>query len=213
MKYTIFILTWFVLMTGCQIEQSSSEKLFSNELTTEEKSILSEVIAYADSINPISRSSENEILQRASALKGKKVEVLPIFQLNMDKFYESPSPERILISLEKNNNHITFLVHEKDNRVSALSAEKQETQWRPQSISDLEGSSKILGPIIKDERNSQFQFIQFGGLIFITYLRDGERVYQFPRQETISGDKCCAILVDLINAIKEARSNGDELYL
>lgn len=68
------------------------------KLTEKQKGIIESLISFADSLNGKTKSS-SIILTKIATLKNDNVEFMPFYHLDIDKFYEDPTPENLLLSL------------------------------------------------------------------------------------------------------------------
>lgn len=56
---------------------------------------------------------------------------MPFYHLDIDKFYEDPTPENLLLSLYQPDTLAMLLVREKANTSYLLIAQKQNSHWIP----------------------------------------------------------------------------------
>ena len=82
------------------------------KLTEEQKGIIESLVSFADSLNGKTKSS-SIILTKIATLKNDNVEFMPFYHLDIDKFYEDPTPENLLLSLYQPDTLAMLLVREK----------------------------------------------------------------------------------------------------
>ena len=206
---TLFCILIIISIIGCNGMDKSAKK----ELTKEQKSIIESIVSFADSIGGKSRSSST-MLSRIAAIKANDVEFLNFYYFDMDKFYEDPTPENLLLSLYQPDDFAMLVVQEKARNSYALTTKKQKSKWVPNAMMHDFGE-KILHVKSKSPNveNSDFRIFQFEALYFYTYTSKGERVYEDMRGNVFTPGMMCDRLLTVINAIKQAAEEGNILYL
>lgn len=208
MKSLLFLLI-AISFICCNEMGKSSRK----ELTKEQKSIIESLVSFADSLEGKSRSSSN-MLTRIAAIENNGVEFLSFYRLDMNKFYEDPTPDNLLLSLYQPDDFTMLAVQEKSNSSYVLTAEKQNSNWIPSvMMNDFGERIQNVKARIQDIENSDFRIIQFENLYFYTYIDCEGRVYEDMKGQIITPGMMCDRLLTLINAIKQAAEEGEILYL
>ncbi len=190
------------------------EKVSQTELTREQKNIIESLAAFADSLGGKSRSSST-MLTRMATIKDDNVEFLHFNRLDMDKFYEDPTPENLLLSLYQPDDFAMLVVREKSNSSYVITTKKQNVNWTPEVMMlDFGEKFQSIKAKVADVENSDFRIFQFEHLYFYTYRNnEKKRVYEDMRGNIFTPSVMCDRLLNVINAIKEAAEEGEMLYL
>lgn len=189
------------------------DKSYQKELTKEQKSIVESLVSFADSLGRRSRSSSN-MLSKIATIGSDDVEFLDFYRLDMDKFYEDPTPENLLLSLYQPDDFFMLFVREKSKSSYTLTTEKQNSNWIPYTMMHEFGDKiENAKARIQDVENSDFRIIQFEGLYFYTYQNKEGRVYEDMRGKILTPGMMCDRLLTIINAIKQAAEEGEILYI
>lgn len=206
---TLLCILIVISFIGCNEIDKSPKK----ELTKEQKSIIESIVSFADSLGSKSRSSST-MLSKIASIKNNDVEFLHFYRFDMDKFYDDPTPENLLLSLYQPDDFAMLGIQEEGSKSYTLTTEKQNSKWIPCTMMhDFGEKIQNVKAKIPDVENSDFRIFQFEHLYYFTYTTKEGRVYENMRGNVLTPAMMCDRLLMLINLIKEAAEEGDMLYL
>lgn len=183
------------------------------KLTKKQKGIIESLVSFADSLNGKTKSS-SIILTKIATLKNDNVEFMPFYHLDIDKFYEDPTPENLLLSLYQPDTLAMLLLREKADTSYLLIVQKQNSHWIPNILmQDFGKNIQNVKDKIPDIKNADFKIFQFEHLYFYSYISKKEQIYEDMRGNILTPKMMCNKLFTIIDAIKEAAEKGEILYL
>ena len=159
---TLLCILIVISFIGCNEIDKSPKK----ELTKEQKSIIESIVSFADSLGSKSRSSST-MLSKIASIKNNDVEFLHFYRFDMDKFYDDPTPENLLLSLYQPDDFAMLGIQEEGSKSYTLTTEKQNSKWIPCTMM-LEKKSKMLKPKFPMSKILISEF--FNSSIFIILL-------------------------------------------
>lgn len=100
------------------------------KLTEKQKGIIESLVSFADSLNGKTKSS-SIILTKIATLKNDNVEFMPFYHLDIDKFYEDPTPENLLLSLYQPDTSCHAFSTRKSQHIIPVNCPKTNSHWIP----------------------------------------------------------------------------------
>lgn len=206
---TLLCISIVISFICCNNMNESSQK----GLTKEQKNIIESVVSFADSLVKKNYSAST-MLSKIAVIKSDSVEFLNFYHFDMDKFYNDPTPENLLLSLYQPDDFAMLVVQEEGSKSYTLTTEKQNSKWIPHTMMhDFGEKIQNVKAKIPDVENSDFRIFQFEHLHYFTYTTKEGRVYENMQGIVLTPAMMCDRLLMLINLIKEAAEKGDMLYL
>lgn len=215
MKIHILIaLLCLLSLTSCKekIQKIVSSNISTSELPSAQVRSLEFIFNYADSMNLATRSSTT-FFQEISQLKNNAIAHVPLYNLDIETFYKSPTPETFLSSLYLPTDLDVFIAKEENGTYTAFWRKKYGEHWYLGLCNEVEKDYEWLLPPFKEKESTDFHVIRVASYTYYSYLSQGQRIYRDSMGRTLTSEELCQYLFEFIQTWKEHAERGDTLFI
>ena len=158
--------------------------------------------------NGESRSTTSPSFDALFRMDSTNVALLPYYEFNTDAFYENPAPENIIPNLSPSKDMYIALV-ENDLITASFRTHKTGTKWEIRGYTEsCVRTLACLSDKFKESDSCDYKIFRCGGSEFYIFTINGKIVFYDSLGQTISGNKLCSTLLQLLN---KARSGNEWL--
>lgn len=212
-NYLIFLSV--LLLTACNdkqtksTDQKDSTPQYDVVLTVEEQQqalqdIQSE-LSFLAKAQPMTKSDFREVedpIQRLSEVKADKWSVCKYYDFDVESFYASPSPERLLACLSPSTGTIWFVCERSATESSLVIAKQGEQKWQLRTVMEWQNIREWINTKLKESDNGEYKLFNVYAQSFFTYYRDRQPVFCSLGGEEIAGATFCQNVLGLIELVK-----------
>lgn len=207
MKNYIILFGVVFLLFSCTSKTIDSNKSKFTEvtrtLTSEEQlaieSVKKEFREQISTDNSRSFSPLMSMKKNLSELDNFKLSTLPFYDFDTKKFYEDPSPERLMACMVPSNK-INVFAEQSGNIKFYFSIKKEEEKWTFDEYIDNWGNVISWLPDSLENVNSQScKIFIHGNREYVTYKKDGKDLYFRITGEYIPTENLCEQFVEEYN--------------
>ena len=210
MKYFILLLIAFSL-SACKTRSGNKEDA-SPSLNAEQTAFLASMFAEIDSLNAVRPDS---LYLQIAQLKHCTISPLPVYYLDKKRFLANPTPENLLQSLYQPADVKAFLAAEADGIYTAFFGFKvpRNKRWfYGYSENYFEHHEWMRKPLL-EVKGTDFHVIRIEGMVYYTYLRDGQRLYLDNHGFILYPEEFCKEISSMLKHLQEHAAQGDTLII
>lgn len=205
MKHCYWLIS--VILFACSDKPTDNQTGISKlELTKQDLSIIQCLKTRA-----AARNAREDVYNIFARFESYNIIPFLIYQLDEDKFYSNPSPEKLMQSLYLPEDEKWYVGFGQDTVLfSACKDTEGEFPWYNRDvIYNWTLLYKWLPEALKNAGITNYTYFNFRSIPYITFIKNGKRVfYTYNGKDEYSADKFCEMVVSDINMAKQNGANS-----